>query len=218
MASDFQLAVKENYKVIFQDENLLVVDKNDGVTSEELFVSLCETQPELYFIHRLDRNTTGVMIFAKNKQTETELINGFKNRTFIKKYHARVFGVPKKKADILTAYLFKDAKKSQVYIYDTNRPLTTKIVTEYSFIKDYGDGTSLLEVNLITGKTHQIRAHLAFIGHQIIGDGKYGSNQVNDKFKQKKQQLTAKSLTLKFDENSTLYYANGKTFNAKERF
>ena len=213
-----QKTAKQRWEVVFQDENLLVVDKDSGITSEELFDELQQEYSEIYFIHRLDRNTTGIIIFAKNTISEKELINGFKNGTFEKKYYARVLGVPKKKNDVLTAYLFKDAKKSQVYVYDTPRPLTVKIITQYSFIKDYGDGTSLLEVGLITGKTHQIRAHLAHIGHQIIGDGKYGSNQINEKYKVKKQQLSAHSLTLKFGQESPLYYANGKTFYSKERF
>ena len=206
------------YEKVFEDDNLLVVDKDGGITSEELFDILKEEYPTLRFIHRLDRNTTGIIIFAKNEVSENQLLFGFKNRAFEKKYRARVFGKPKKQNETLTAYLFKDAKKSQVFVYDSERKLTVKIITEYTFIKDYGDGTSLLEVNLITGKTHQIRAHLAFVDLPIVGDGKYGKNAVNDKYKVNRQQLTASSLTLKFDKDSPLYYANGKTFYAKERF
>ena len=200
--------------VIFKDENILVVYKPGGITSEDFYALLCKKYEGVGFIHRLDQNTDGVMIFSLNEMAEKELLYGFKHRTFDKRYLAEVVGVPKKMTDELTAYLLKDSEKSEVKIFDTPIKGSEKIVTSYTVLKSSGD-TSLLEVNLITGKTHQIRAHLSHVGHFIIGDGKYGYESVNRKFKAKKQRLTACKLTLSFDSSSPLSYLDGRVFECK---
>lgn len=203
----------EKLRAVFFDDNIIVIDKKSGFTAEEIFEELKEQYNEVYFIHRLDRNTSGIMIFARNNESERELINGFKNHTFEKYYLARVIGVPKKKSAILEGFLFKDEKKKTVTITEKKVKGSVPIKTGYEVIEDNGD-TSLLKVRLYTGKTHQIRSHLAYIGHAIVGDGKYGNNAFNRKEKQKRQQLQSHSITLHFDENSPLYYLNGKTFTA----
>ncbi len=208
----YQERAKGRFDVIYQDQNVLVVDKKVGVTSEEVFLEVTNQFGEAYFIHRLDRNTTGLMVFALNKISETELLNGFKERTFIKKYIAEVYGVMDKKQDILTAYLKKNKEDSLVYISDSHGRDFVEIKTGYKVLKTT-DKTSVLEVDLYTGKTHQIRAHLAHIGHFIIGDGKYGDNRINRGFKEKNQRLCAYKLTLKFNQSERLYYLNGKTFS-----
>lgn len=201
----------KSYNVLYIDQNILVVDKFDGCTSESVFNQILADYKEAYFIHRLDRNTQGVLIFALNKQTEEQLLQGFKNRLFDKKYHALVYGKMPRQEDLLTAYLVKDSAKAEVKIYDKKVPSSVQIKTGYKVLK-CDNGVSLLEVTLYTGKTHQIRAHLAYIGHFIIGDGKYGDNKINAQYNAKSQKLIAKSLTLKFDKNSALYYLNEKTF------
>lgn len=199
---------------VFVDKNVLIVDKKIGFTSEETFEYFCKEYKNLKFIHRLDRNTNGILIFALNEKAEKELLFGFKNRTFIKQYIAKVIGKMEKEEDLLTAYLVKDADKSLVKIFDKKVGGSTVIKTGYKVI-DFDGKISTLKVDLYTGKTHQIRAHLSHIGHPVLGDGKYGDNKINKEYKCKTQQLTAKSLTLKFEKTSCLYYLNDKTFEVK---
>lgn len=208
--------IEEPISVIYSDENVLIVDKKSGYTSEEIFEFLSKKE-QVYFIHRLDRNTSGVMVFAKNETAEKELISGFKNRSFIKIYAASVFKKMEKKEDVLTAYLIKDAEKSTVKIYDKKVNGATEIKTGYKVISyDNKSNISRLQVRLYTGKTHQIRAHLAFIGHPIVGDGKYGDNKMNKAVKVKSQILNAYSITFNFDKENVLYYLDGKTFYSGE--
>lgn len=201
----------ENYSLVYKNDDILVVNKFKGITSESLFSEIKLEYPTAAFIHRLDRNTDGIMIFSLNDTAEKELLKGFKDRTFDKKYRALVVGVMNKQEDVLTAYLIKDANKSTVTVYNSPVNGSVQIKTGYKVL-EAKDGFSLLEITLYTGKTHQIRAHLAHVGHPIVGDGKYGDFAVNEKLKEKKQNLTSSELKLKFDKDSPLYYLSGKKF------
>ena len=201
----------ENYSLVYKNDDILVVNKFKGITSESLFSEIKLEYPTAAFIHRLDRNTDGIMMFSLNDTAEKELLKGFKDRTFDKKYRALVVGVMNKQEDVLTAYLIKDANKSTVTVYNSPVNGSVQIKTGYKVL-EAKDGFSLLEITLYTGKTHQIRAHLAHVGHPIVGDGKYGDFAVNEKLKEKKQNLTSSELKLKFDKDSPLYYLSGKKF------
>lgn len=198
-------------KTIYEDENILVLIKPKGITSEDFYELIKKKRKNARFIHRLDRNTDGIMIFALNDTAEKELLKGFKDRTFKKYYITKAAGTFDKKEGTLAAYLIKNAEKAEVKIFDEPKSGAEKIITKYKVLSE-GDGFSVLEIELVTGKTHQIRAHLAHVGHPVIGDGKYGYKSINDRFKEKSQVLTAYKTQLFFDKESPLSYLSGKTF------
>lgn len=144
------------------------------------------------------------------------MLDKFKNREIKKHYNCLVYGKMPKKEDTLIAYLFKDAKKSQVYISDVPKKGYVKIITSYKVIEYFNNNTSLLDITLHTGRTHQIRAHLAYIGYPIIGDGKYGVNEINKKFDAKTQKLCACSIEFSFlSDAGLLEYLNKMKFEVK---
>ena len=167
-----------SFDIIYEDENILVVNKpkNIEVTGENsLTEMLLKEYPniDLKPCHRLDRNTDGLVLFAKNNEALNILLEKFKNSEILKYYKCKVVGTFKQKHQILNAYLFKDSKKSMVYISDESKKGYRPIVTEYTVLEENRkENYSILEIVLHTGRTHQIRAHLAHIGHAIIGDRK----------------------------------------------
>ena len=221
--SDNLLESNLNLDIVYEDNNILLINKpsNIEVTGVQ---SLTEVVHKLYSscefkpmpCHRLDRNTSGLILFAKNKLALDILLEKFKHHEIEKHYLALVYGVPKKKNEKLVSYLFKDSSKSLVYISDVPKKGYQKIITSYSLIETFDNNSSLLDVEIETGRTHQIRAHLAHINLPIIGDGKYGINEINKKFKAKTQKLVSYKLFFKFESDSgILEYLNKKSFELK---
>ena len=195
--------------IVYEDDNIIMVNKpaNLEVTGNASLTELihkkyanCEFKPMP--CHRIDRNTIGLVLFAKNEESLNILLEKFKKYEIEKHYLAHVYGIPKIKKQRLEAYLFKDNKKAQVYISDNFKKGAQKIITIYNVIEERKDNTSILDVEIQTGKTHQIRAHLAYIGYPIIGDGKYGKNEINKKFHKKYQELCSYKMKFNFKTES----------------
>ncbi len=189
------------FYTVYKDDHVLVVDKESGVNSEAVYAALVREYGEnCRFIHRLDRNTKGLLVFAFGDQAERELLESFRMRRVKKVYHAICVGRFAEKNKTLTAYLKKDGEKSLVRIFDKPVAGAEQIITEYAVLEE-NDGLTKVEITLHTGKTHQIRAHLAHVGCPVLGDMKYGDEQENKKRNVSRQFLVAKYLQV-----------NGKTF------
>lgn len=174
-------------------------------------------QPSL--CHRLDRNTGGLVIIAKNQESYDILLKKIEAREIRKYYKCLVMGRMERSKAQLKAYLWKDARKSMVYVSNQKSKGAQEIITAYKVLEyDPATDVSMLEVELITGRTHQIRAHLAFIGHPILGDGKYGTNAINRMFGLKKQALWAFKLSFDFKDKTSLDYLNGKVITVEPDF
>ena len=196
-------------ETVYEDENILIVNKRAGieVVSEDdrnLLDILKLQHTELYAVHRIDRNTEGLVIFAKNNMVENELIEAFKKRTIIKKYALKVKGKVPIEAIKHKMYLKKFSENSKVLISEIKTSGYDEIITHFNLIKHL-DNESVLEAELVTGKTHQIRAHIAYFGYPIVGDGKYGVGG-------DKMCLTAYYMGFNFPKKSQLEYLNTKYF------
>ena len=197
------------FTTVYEDDNIIIIDKESGVNAEAVYSALSE-KGEAYFVHRLDRNTEGLMVFAKTEQAYEELLSAFREGRVEKIYHALVFGRMPKQHSKEEAYLEKDAARAEVRV---SAKRGEKIVTEYEVMAER-DGCTLLKITLHTGKTHQIRAHMAYLGHPVVGDNKYGDRAKNAALHASRQRLLAKELAL--DVGGPLAYLNGTRFMSKK--
>ena len=233
-------SINVHLDIIYEDENIMLLNKRPGVSvheDEEGSTNTLITHVQAYLYqkgeyrpedeqsfapalcNRIDRNTGGIVIAAKNAESLRVMNEKIKNREIDKFYLAAVHGVPKPESATIRGYLLKDEKKNMVRVYDKNPPRGAKeIITKYKVVAKKSD-SSLVEVELLTGRTHQIRAHMAYIGHPLVGDGKYGVNK-NDRAKgYKYQALYSYKLRFSFDksEQTVLDYLDGKEFKIPKK-
>ena len=226
--------------IIYEDENIMLLNKRPGVSVHEdedgsTNTLITHIQAYLYqkgeyhpdeeqsfapaLCNRIDRNTGGIVIAAKNAEALRVMNEKIKLREIDKFYLAAVHGIPKPSSATLRGYLLKDEKQNMVRVYDKNPPRGAKeIITRYNVVAKKND-SALIEVELLTGRTHQIRAHMAHIGHPLVGDGKYGINK-NDRAKgYKYQALYSYRLRFSFDTSTKtcLDYLNGREFKIAKK-
>lgn len=221
--------------VVYEDENILLVDKRPGLAvhphdgAEYGKTLIDHIQAYLYakgewkprqstfvpaLCNRIDRNTGGIVIAAKNAEALRILNQKVKDRELDKRYLAIVEGAMKPPAGTLTGQIFKDAAKNRVYVTEKPQPGSKTAVTNYQTLQVKG-GLSLVECELITGRTHQIRAQFAHAGHPLLGDGKYG--KLNKGCDRRYQALYSYKLTFRFTTDAgPLAYLDGQTFQVKD--
>ena len=223
--------------IVYEDENILLLDKKPGVLCHSAGVWDYNTlianvqaymsqkgewkpKEENSFApalcNRIDRNTGGIVIAAKNAEALRILNDKIRDREIEKYYLCAVQGRPKPAEGRLENFLFKDAKKNQVFIKDRPEPGAKTAVTEYRTLMSKGP-LSLVECRLLTGRTHQIRAQMAHAGWPLLGDGKYGSERFNRGFEEKGQALYSYRLRFDFPTDAgPLEYLRGKEFRVQQ--
>ncbi|MBQ4151343.1 MAG: RluA family pseudouridine synthase [Clostridia bacterium] len=228
--------VRTNLDIVYEDGNIMLLSKRPGVLVHDdkegqnntlLFHAKAylfqkgEYDPEKEqsfapaLCNRIDRNTGGIVILAKNAEALRVMNEKIRDGETSKFYLCAVHGIMRKKSDTLHAWLKKDSKTNTVKIYEaSNKPRDAKSIgTKYKVIAEK-DGNSLLEVELLTGRTHQIRAQFSYIGHPLLGDGKYGVNREDRKSGYKYQALYSYKLRFDFgDKSGPLGYLCGKEFS-----
>ena len=224
--------------VVYEDENVLLADKKPGVLCHsagkwDYNTLIANVQAYAYqkgewkpreensfapaLCNRIDRNTGGIVIAAKNAEALRILNEKIRDREIDKRYLCVVRGRPKPPEGRLEGYIFKDAKRNQVYVRDRPEPGAKTAVTEYRLLKSAG-GLSLVECRLLTGRTHQIRAQMAHAGWPLLGDGKYGSERENRRYDETAGQALY-SYRLRFDlptDAGCLNYLRGREFTVKQ--
>ncbi len=226
------LSAPKTLDIVYEDENILLADKKQGLLvhpdkNEYTNTLIARIQHYLYdkgefdpenensfrpaLANRIDRNTGGIVIAAKNAEALRILCDKIKDRELDKRYLAVVHGVPKKKTALLEGYLEKNEDKNRVFMSKNRFDNAKTVKTKYTLL-DFKNDLSLLEIELLTGRTHQIRAHMASIGHPLLGEGKYSKSN-DKKLGFDKQALYSYSLKFDFKTDAgILNYLNGKRF------
>lgn len=235
---DFTGASK-SLDILYEDENIMLLNKKAGLLchpDDREYIDTLITRIKRYLydkgefnpddessftpalVNRIDRNTGGIVIAAKNAESLRILNAQMKKRNLKKTYLCVVHGIPEPESGLLEGYLIKDEKKNLVKVLKKACDGAKEIRTKYRVLqKDKKNDLSLVEVDLLTGRTHQIRAHFASVGHPLLGDGKYGTNKLNREFGYKKQFLYSYKLVFQMDDEAgILSYLNGRGFEVKD--
>lgn len=235
-AQAFRTIAQPRVSVLYEDENILLADKAPGMVVHtddrgDTDTLIAHIQAHLYqsgawdpgdelsfvpaLCNRIDRGTGGIVIAAKTAEALRVLNDKIKNRELSKKYLCIVHGRPSPASGRMEGFLRKDEKLGLVTVHKTRVPGAKTAVTLYRTLA-VRDGLALVECELITGRTHQIRAHMAAAGHPLLGDGKYGLNELNRKFGEKSQALYSYKLRFDFTTDSGgLAYLNGRAFTVR---
>ncbi len=231
------LKAPKTLKIIYEDENIILLDKKPGVIvhqdkSYHFDCLLLRLQHYLYdngeynpkeencfapaLVNRIDRNTGGIVIGAKNAESLRILNQKMKDRELHKFYLCLLINKPKKDNAILSDYLIKNEKTNKVTVLRNEKQGAKKILTKYSVLET-NNNLTLCEVELLTGRTHQIRAHMSSIGCPILGDNKYGNKKLNQKYSLSKQCLYSYKLAFDFTTDSgILSYLDKKDFSTND--
>ncbi|MBO5448877.1 MAG: RluA family pseudouridine synthase [Ruminococcus sp.] len=233
------LSAPASLNIVYEDENIILCDKKCGLVVHEDESGDPDTlinriQHYLYnkgeydpaeersfapaLCNRIDRNTGGIVICAKSAESLRILNQKVKDREMQKLYLCATVGIPKKKSAELKAFHKRNEQTKTVKVSDKKTPDSKTMITRYRVIaENKAENLALLEVDLITGRTHQIRAHLAHEGYPLLGDGKYGINKINREYNVKTQALYSYKLTFCFSTDAgILEYLNGRTFTVKD--
>ena len=231
--NDWLSSLRPKLDIVYEDENLILVNKRPGVLCHaakgwDPTTLIAHIQAHVYqagqwdpaaensfapaLCNRIDRGTGGIVIAAKNAAALRMIDEKIRTREIDKEYLCVCLGTPEPREGRLENWLFKDAVKNQVYVKPAQEPGTSIAVTDYRVLRS-GNGLSLVECRLHTGRTHQIRVQMAHSGHPLLGDGKYGVEKQNRRFGENRQLLWSYKLTFSFvSDAGPLDYLNGRVF------
>lgn len=230
---DEELGDESSLEFVFEDENLMIINKKPGISSFDdknngaaNILSMAEIHmqkngeynPRLlnipYLCHRLDHYTGGLLVLAKNEHSNDALTEAFAERRIRKFYQAVVCGTPEPPAAQLHDFLVKDDAAAKVKITKERVKNSLPVVTRYKTLAS-AEGLSRLEIELVTGRTHQIRAHMAFYGYPVLGDDKYGNRRINKQYSASYQALWATKLIFELGTGHFMEYLNKQVVETK---